>query len=326
MFRSHVLIGSVALAALWIAVPTVDAGSWQTGSPDPHLHPSHAVVLCHIPPDEPASAHTIKVGHGGVPAHLAHGDTLGACPDDGVGDCTGPPAPVAQTGQTDCFNAGSTEHAVDCSGTGQDGEHQTGVFVGQRFTDNGDGTVSDNLTGLIWLQNASCWGVPCCPGVPQMDELLWSWGGALYKANHLGEGSCGLADGSAPGDWRLPSIKELQSLIDYGHSDPALPEGDTFSGVQSACYWSSTSVETPCPDCADDEPGRVVPGGGDPTPPPPPGHAWFVHLPDGSVAQGLKGQVLGEERCPDGNWDDCYPGPYGIDGAPCVAWPVRDGS
>ena len=84
-------------------------------------------------------------------------------------------------------------------------------------------------------------------------------------------------DGSAPGDWRLSNIKELQSLIDYGHADPALSEGHPFSDVQPTCYWSSTSVDSPCPDCAGDEPGRVP--GGDP-PAPPPGYAWFVHLPD----------------------------------------------
>ena len=39
------------------------------------------VTLCHIPPGNPDNAHTITVGSPAVPAHLAHGDTLGPCPD-----------------------------------------------------------------------------------------------------------------------------------------------------------------------------------------------------------------------------------------------------
>jgi hypothetical protein len=37
------------------------------------------VVICHIPPGNPANAHDIEVSTNAVPAHLAHGDTLGAC-------------------------------------------------------------------------------------------------------------------------------------------------------------------------------------------------------------------------------------------------------
>jgi hypothetical protein len=43
------------------------------------------------------------------------------------------------------------------------------------------------------------------------------------------------------GDWRLPNVRELHSLVDYGESSPAIPAGHPFSGVQSDEYWSSTS-------------------------------------------------------------------------------------
>jgi hypothetical protein len=47
-------------------------------------------------------------------------------------------------------------------------------------------------------------------------------------------------DGSVAGAWRLPNVKELQSLIDFGQFNPA-PRGYPFSGVQITGYWSSTS-------------------------------------------------------------------------------------
>jgi hypothetical protein len=58
-------------------------------------------------------------------------------------------ARVPQTGQTTCWqDAGGT---IDCDRTGQDGDIQAGVVVPiPRFTDLGDGTVRDKLTGLIW--------------------------------------------------------------------------------------------------------------------------------------------------------------------------------
>jgi len=46
---------------------------------------------------------------------------------------------------------------------------------------------------------------------------------------------------SSAGDWRLPNIKELLSLLDYRYYDPALPSTHPFSGVQSTSYWTSTT-------------------------------------------------------------------------------------
>ena len=180
------------------------------------------VTLCHVPPGDPANAQTIVVCQAAVPKHLAHGDYLGECHPA----CAGVPAAVPKTGQTTCFSPGG--YPIACAGTGQDGEYQRGVSVDARFTDNGDGTVKDNLTALIWLKDANCFG-------------LQNWMQALDAANTLTSGSCGLLDGSAIGHWRLPNIKELQSLLDYGHSEPAIPSGHPFTGVQSYAYWSSSN-------------------------------------------------------------------------------------
>jgi len=138
-------------------------------------------------------------------------------------------AAVGKTGQTACWNA--TGAPISCALTGQDGALQKGVSVSPRFTDNANGTVKDNLTGLIWLKNASCFG-------------LQTWTNALSNANTLASGACGLTDGSVARDWRLPNAKELQSLIDFGQFNPALPSGHPFSGVQFDGYWSSTPSGT----------------------------------------------------------------------------------
>lgn len=129
-----------------------------------------------------------------------------------------PKASVARTGQSVCYRAGD------------DGDLRCGVGWAQpRFTDNGDGTVTDNNTGLIWLKNAN----PCGSQ---------TWSAAIDYANALGSGSAGLTDGSQPGDWRLPNQKELLSLLDFGNHDPILPAGHPFSGVVSSYYWVSTTM------------------------------------------------------------------------------------
>jgi hypothetical protein len=105
----------------------------------------------------------------------------------------------------------------------------TGTTSGsKRFTDNGNGTVTDNQTGLIWTKSANCAGA------------RMEWAQAVDYANALANGTCGLSDGSKAGDWRLPNIRELRSLIDYSQYAPALPSEHPFLDVQS-WYWSSTT-------------------------------------------------------------------------------------
>jgi Protein of unknown function (DUF1566) len=129
-------------------------------------------------------------------------------------------APVEQTGQTMSFAAGD------------DGAIQAGhPLPSPRFRDEGDGTVEDKLTDLIWLKDASCIG-----------SRIWADAlGAVANLNAGTDFSCADYSAGTFADWCLPNIKELQSLIDFGNFNPALPSGHPFSGVQSTFYWSSTT-------------------------------------------------------------------------------------
>jgi hypothetical protein len=159
---------------------------------------------------------------------------------DEIYELVGLRAPVAATGQT-------STAPLDPAPAGSDGALQKGVaWPVPRFTDNNNGTVTDNLTGLIWLKNASC--DIFFPGDTAGSN--WRlWAAALTAANSLASGSCGLSDGSTAGDWRLPNVREFQTLIHYGFFDPAVPNtagtgkwssGDPFINVLGVDYWTST--------------------------------------------------------------------------------------
>src|SRR5262249_31384288 len=118
-----------------------------------------------------------------------------------------------------------------------DGALQKGVpWPTPRFTDNNNGTITDNLTGLIWLKDAGCLG-------------LQTLADALAAANTLADGNaaCALSDGSVMGDWRLPNVKELMSLLDFGRFSPALPAGHPFINFAPYKYRSSTMEVTSAP-------------------------------------------------------------------------------
>ena len=148
------------------------------------------------------------------------------CPEDG-------PAPMARTGQTLCYDENGVERA--CSlwhpehgliRTGEDGDWQHGVQpLGDRFTDNGDGTVTDNVTGLMWLQDISHFGQR-------------TWQQALDDVASFNQ----LPD-QLYTDWRLPNVRELQSILDYGQQDPALPSGHPFLAIppNDIRIWSGTT-------------------------------------------------------------------------------------
>lgn len=135
---------------------------------------------------------------------------------------------IAYDGATPLVSLASTGQQTSY-GAGDDGGLQKGIaWPAQRFIDNADGSVTDTLTGLVWLKDAGC----LQPAV---------WASALTEVNQLASGSCGLTDGSKAGQWRLPNLNELESMVDVSASNPALTAGNPFKNVANAIYWSSTS-------------------------------------------------------------------------------------
>ena len=126
---------------------------------------------------------------------------------------------------------------------GDDGDLQRGVaWPVPRLIDNGDGTVTDDLTGLIWLQNADCIRTlnPAFDTFDVAGDGVVTWQQALDFVAGLNTGLYACGDAGGHTDWRLPQIRELFSLFDFGQAPLALPVGHPFENVQIE-YWSSTT-------------------------------------------------------------------------------------
>jgi len=203
--------------------------------------------------------------NGAVPSDVAKDKKYWGITDGNWGIKTGTgyiatyPAPVHQTGESGSAGVAwpnprfTVNTTLDSNNDGDcDDEGETCA-----------GTVTDNFTGLIWLQNANCTELPKTD-----DEGRADWETAKIAASELTGGICGLPSEYQANDWRVPSINELQSIVHYGFYEPAIPntagtakwtnDGDPFVGVQFD-YWSS-SVEV-----SDRE------------------YAWYVNVDNGST-------------------------------------------
>jgi uncharacterized repeat protein (TIGR02543 family) len=151
------------------------------------------------------------------------------------------PVQVPRTGQTSCWNRVITGdgvlykliETVPCAGTGQDAaERASGEpWPMPRFTDNGDGTQTDKLTGLVWLKDVNCLAAQTYPD-------------ALAKANTLAAGSCSLTDASVAGDWRMPNRTEMLSLANYQFSNGATWLRSQGFIINNTAYWTSSQCPT----------------------------------------------------------------------------------
>lgn len=135
-----------------------------------------------------------------------------------------------------------------------------------RYVDCGNGTVTDTVTGLIWLRDWNCLGFK-------------DWAAANQAAAGLKNGDCALTDKSSPGDWRLPTKDEWSTTIAFAVTLGCVPSltndagtcygtgvRSSFAGVTGAS-WSSTAAENN------------------------PEAAWFCSFPLGSILRVLKGGI-----------------------------------
>jgi Protein of unknown function (DUF1566) len=147
---------------------------------------------------------------------------------------------VLQTGQSMCWNAAGT--TIPCAGSGQDGETRRGVA--RTYVDNGDGTITDTTTGLIWEKLSD-------DGSIHDKDTFFDW--AETFATKLAALNAMRFAGHA--DWRVPNVAELKSLTDYGTVDPvvsavfdaACAPGCTVlecSCTRPGSYWSSSTYVT----------------------------------------------------------------------------------
>ncbi len=108
---------------------------------------------------------------------------------------------VVDTNQQQCFDSNGIQ--VSCSGSSQDGEYPGNT---PSYTDNGDGTVTDNVTLLTWQQTPDTNG----DGVIDIEDKM-TMDDAI--------GYCSALTLAGYSDWRLPDIKTIYSLIDFSGSD-----------------------------------------------------------------------------------------------------------
>ncbi|MBF0539744.1 MAG: DUF1566 domain-containing protein [Nitrospirae bacterium] len=137
---------------------------------------------------------------------------------------------------------------------GDDGALRAGAaWPNPRFVDVANGTVADNLTGLVWSKDAGTPTTGTCTSSNSSWQAALGYVACLNGANYLGYN-----------DWRLPDKKELLSLVDRGKINPTVTSGNPFINVKSNYYWSSTTSASN------------------------PGLAWLVDMTSGGVSTNSK--------------------------------------
>jgi hypothetical protein len=140
--------------------------------------------------------------------------------------------PLPDTGQRKCYDTGGKE--IPCPAQGQPLYGQDAQYVGipRAYQDHGDETITDRNSGLMWMKGDDGTGRTWQDAFAYCDNLVFA----------------------GRNDWRLPNRFELDSIVDYGRSYPAI---NPMFRCQASFYWSS------------------VPYAGDPV------YAWGIYFNDG---------------------------------------------
>jgi hypothetical protein len=186
----------------------------------------------------------------------------------------GPPPNCPDAPPTGCLGVLLRTGQIKDYGPGSDGDLQKGV--GRFFTDNGDGTITDDTTGLMWEKksddgsihdkdNTYTWGMASAPYTLNGTMVT-----TFLAALNGGGGFAGYTD------WRIPNQFELESLVNLQNVNPAVDAAfntscaasctvTTCSCTQSNGYWSSTTATS---------------------------FAWFVSFDDGVIHSSGKTSTL----------------------------------
>ncbi|BBO67905.1 hypothetical protein DSCA_18350 [Desulfosarcina alkanivorans] len=137
---------------------------------------------------------------------------------------------IVDTGQTACYDANGNEITCPAPGDAFYGQDAQSAGNQARYTDNGDGTVTDEVTGLTWQQT------------PANTGLSYAEAQAYCESLTLG----------GHDDWRIPSTKELFSISNFSLGWPyldtdyfevsELAPGTTDYSPDYGYFWSSTSA------------------------------------------------------------------------------------
>jgi len=137
------------------------------------------------------------------------------------------PALPLRTGQTQCDQGAGPAGNCPGSPSGQDGELLYGKQ--RHYTDNSDGTITDHATALSWEKLSDDSGI-------HDKDNTYTWDDAFAKVATLNSQNF-----AGHNDWRLPNRFELETLIDLGRANPAIP--NIFN---VACIGGCTVLDCSC--------------------------------------------------------------------------------